>query len=106
MKVVWYTKAERTWLRTLQHIHAEFGYRSAITFRQETSKVSKQIAKFPQSGTIEPLLTSSEFEFRSVFCGVYNKLIYHVSDEAIYIVDVWDTRREPKKQAAETINAA
>ena len=103
MKIIWDIKAKDTWLKTLLYIQAEFGYRSALKFRKETSKASEQIAKFPQSGSIEPLLTSSKFEFRSVLFGVYNKLIYHISEEAIYIVDVWDTRREPKQQADETI---
>ena len=102
MKLVWYTKAKSTWYRTLLHIHAEFGYRAALTSRKETSKASKQIVKFPQSGPIEPLLQPAEFEFRSVFCGTYNKLIYYISEESIYITDVWDTRREPEAQANET----
>lgn len=102
MRIVWSNKAKLAWLETLNYIHAEYGYRSALAFRNETSQVSAQLKKFPQSAPVELLLESARYEFRSVVLGAHNKLIYHVSGNAIYVVDLWDTRREPKKQAAET----
>lgn len=104
MKVVWYSKAGKTWQETLRYIHSEYGYRSAAKFRKETTAAVKQIKKFPKSAPIEDLLRNSEFEFRSFVFGVHNKLIYYIAKDAIYIADIWDTRREPKTQADETIN--
>jgi len=103
MKVVWYTKAKETWQKTLQYVRLEYGYRSAIHFREDTNAVVKQIKTFPNSASIEELLQGSEFEFRSVAFGEYNKLIYYIAKDAIYVADIWDTRREPKNQADETI---
>lgn len=103
MKVVWYTKAEKTWRETLQYIYSEYGYHSAVHFRKETNVVVKQIRDFPNSAPIEDMLKNSEFEFRSVAFGEHNKLIYYIAKDAIYVADIWDTRREPKNQANETM---
>ncbi len=56
MKVVWYTKAKETWQKTLQYVRLEYGYRSAIHFREDTNAVVKQIKTFPNSAPIEELL--------------------------------------------------
>ena len=49
-------------------------------------------------GPIEPLLEHLNQDIRSVFVTPYTKYIYIVRGEIIYILDVWDTRREPKQQ--------
>ena len=106
MTIKWSHKAEQTWYKTLQRINDDFGYHSAVKFRKETTAAVKQIKKFPKSGTPEDLLASADKEYRGLLFGEYNKMIYFIaeSENAIHIDDIWDTRREPKTQANETVN--
>lgn len=105
MIVKWSQRAERSWYKTLQQINDEFGYQSAVKFRKETSAAVKQILKFPKSGPPEDLLASADKEYRGLTFGTYNKMIYCITEteEEIHLDDIWDTRREPKKQADETV---
>ena len=52
---------------------------------------------------MEPLLSNRPMAYRSVVINKLNKMIYYISntDDVIYIVDFWDTRREPNAQAAQ-----
>ena len=106
MIVKWSQKAERSWYKTLQRVDEEFGYRSAVKFRQETSTAVKQIRKFPKSGPPEDLLSSADKEYRGLTFGAHNKMIYYIAEaeDEIHLDDIWDTRREPKNQAEETLN--
>ena len=103
MNIKWSLGAERAWNKALHHIYDEFGYRAAVEFRAETKKIINQIRKFPNSGSPEDLLPI-ESDYRSILIGQYSKLIYEVLEEEIHIDDVWDTRREPKKQAQNTMH--
>jgi plasmid stabilization system protein ParE len=105
MTIKWSQKAEKAWYKTLQQINDDFGYRSALKFRKETTIAVKQIKKFPKSGPPEDLLALADKEYRGLSFGEYNKMIYYIAEaqEAIHIDDIWDTRREPKQQADETI---
>jgi plasmid stabilization system protein ParE len=105
MTIKWAQKAEKSWYETLQQINNDFGYRSALKFRKETTTAVKQLKKFPKSGPPEDLLASADKEYRGLLFGEYNKMIYYIAEveAAIHIDDIWDTRREPKNQAEETI---
>ena len=105
MTIKWSHKAERSWYQTLMQINDNFGYRSAVKFRKETSVAVKQIRKFPKSGPPEDLLASADKQYRGLPFGEYNKMIYYIAEaeDAIHIDDIWDTRREPQNQANETI---
>jgi plasmid stabilization system protein ParE len=105
MTIKWSLKAERLWYKTLLQINDDFGYRSAVKFRKETKDAIKQLKKFPKSGPPEDLLASTGKEYRGLLFSEYNKMIYLIAEAegAIHIDDIWDTRREPKNQAEETI---
>ena len=105
MTIKWAQKAERAWYKTLQKINDDFGYHSAFKFRKETTAVIKQLKKFPKSGRHEDLLACADKEYRGLLFSEYNKMIYYIAEAegAIHIDDIWDTRREPKNQANETI---
>ena len=40
--------------------------------------------------------------YRSVIINGLNKMVYRVDGNIIYIVDFWDTRREPVSLASQT----
>ena len=40
--------------------------------------------------------------YRSVIINGLNKMVYRIDGDIIYVVDFWDTRREPVSQAVQT----
>jgi len=57
---------------------------------------TSQIESFPKSGTIEPNLKRSGKEYRYIIRGhKHYKIIYRVEDTIIYIIDVFDCRKDP-----------
>ena len=48
-------------------------------------------------GAIEPLLIGREEEYRHIVVKPYFKIIYRVEGDTIYMIDIWDTRRNPEK---------
>lgn len=55
-----------------------------------------QIESFPKSGTIETNLKSSGKEYRYILRGHKRyKIIYRISGTIIYIIDVFDCRKDP-----------
>lgn len=51
----------------------------------------------PYLGKAEIMLAYHELEYRSIMLSKPFKLIYTIYEDCIYLVDIWDTRREPKK---------
>ena len=58
----------------------------------------ERICKFPESGTLEPLLKDEEFTYRFVHIQKRIKLIYRFDErqQTIFIVDVWNTKMLPQ----------
>lgn len=56
----------------------------------------------PYIGQIDPLYADRPLTYRSVIINGLNKMVYRIDGDIIYIVDFWDTRREPNKQASQT----
>lgn len=57
-----------------------------------------QLEQFPQSGAIEANLKRLEGEYRYLVRGHSKyKVVYKVEGNAIYIVDVFDCRKDPKQ---------
>ena len=59
----------------------------------------------PNMGKIEPYLANQPFLYRSIVVSRINKIVYRTHDNIVYIVALWDTRREPTKQAHQTIES-
>ena len=63
-------------------------------------KLIPLLASNPYMGKIEPLLINRKgHEYRSLVIHEHFKLIYYIdlSQNILYIVDLWDTRREPSR---------
>ena len=59
----------------------------------------KLLQSNPGMGKKEPLLEKEPEGYRSIVVHQNYKLVYYVESDIIYIVDLWDTRREPDAQA-------
>lgn len=99
MEIVWAEEAFRAWQDTIDYIVVEFGAHAAEKFYKQTEKWQDVLSSSPLAGKIEPLLNNRSRSYRSIVITKQNKLIYYIENETIFIVDFWDTRREPKQQA-------
>ncbi|MBO7069634.1 MAG: type II toxin-antitoxin system RelE/ParE family toxin [Bacteroidaceae bacterium] len=99
MEIIWAEEAFRAWQDTIDYIVKEFGVRAAEKFYKKTEEWQDVLSSSPMVGKIEPLLNNRSRSYRSIVITKQNKLIYYIEDETIFIVDFWDTRREPLQQA-------
>lgn len=99
MEIIWAEEAFRAWQDTIDYIVEEFGVRAAEKFYKKTEEWQNVLSSSPKAGKIETLLNNRSRSYRSIVITRQNKLIYYIEDETIFIVDFWDTRREPLQQA-------
>ena len=99
MKIQWAAEARSRWRETALYIYQEWGSVSLRKFKNSTEDWQDKLESFPEIGSIEPLLIGKQHPYRSVLISTYNKIIYYIDNDTIYIVDFWDTRREPNSQA-------
>ena len=95
LKIVWTNFA----ISELKSIYAFYKYKASISVAgkiKERIFISvKQLQNHPLSGTIEENLTETEYEYRYIVEGNY-KIIYRIEDKIVYIIDIFDCRRNPQ----------
>lgn len=74
-----------------------WGLKIARQFHENIIKTEKRLVMNPKMGHPEPLLLDKLFEYRSIIVQKNFKLVYRIDSEkeVLFIVDLWDTRREP-----------
>lgn len=102
MKVVWQESAKVGRREVAAYIRKEFGIKRVKRFRQEIDDVVTTLMRSPNIGSIDALYTNRPLTYRSIIVNGLNKIVYRIDGDIIYIVDFWDTRREPKNQASKT----
>ena len=98
MLVKWFEKAQQHWDEQLEYCAETFGIKTALDCVAIAESKIDWICKFPESGTLEPLLRDEEFTYWFVHIQKRIKLIYRYDEQqqTIYIVDVWNTKMLPK----------
>lgn len=99
LNIQWATEARERWRETASYIRREWGMIALRKFKEKTEECQDRLEGFPALGKIEPLIEGRNKLYRSLVLTEQNKIIYFVEDNTIFIVDFWDTRREPKAQA-------
>ena len=99
MKVMMTDFARQQVRKTAKYINKEFGKTSKDDFLLKVKHTKQLLESNPYLGPKEPLLANRASAYRSVVINHLNKMVYRILEEHIEIVDFWDTRREPKKQA-------
>ena len=102
MRVVWYPEAAKRLRQVISYIQTEYGSKSCTKFLKEAYRTERLLAKNPYLGAIEPFLADAPVQYRSIVVNRLNKIVYWINGDVIEIVDCWDTRREPEKQAQQT----
>lgn len=99
--IVHWTKRAKTELQeVVRYITLEFGYTYAVDFLEDVDKWVMWMSENPGISPQEPLLTDRKIFYRSRKVGKYNKLIFRNTSKTLYIVDLWDMRRDPNRLAS------
>lgn len=100
-KVKWQQRAEQELYRLLVKGFLDFGEGTANNFADKVAKLNEHLCRYPETGFPEPLLMGRKKLYRARHILKRFKLIYYYaeSSDTVHVVDIWDTRREPKKLA-------
>ena len=102
MRVIWDDDASEKLVNALEYGRNTFGERVMKKFYTRILDYEKLLQSNPGMGKKEPLLEKEPEGYRSLVVHPNYKLVYYVDGDTIYIVDLWDTRREPATQSSAT----
>ena len=89
----------------LKSIYQFYKHNASITvarnIKERIYSSVKQLHNHPLSGAIENNLTDSEYKYRYLVENNY-KIIYRYHNNNIYIVDIFDCRRNPEEMKLST----
>jgi len=97
MKVVWLSKARRSFVKTLKYVQEHFGEMVALALYDEVDANNDYLAKNPYLGKIEPLLEERAIEYHCMIVKKLNKIIYRIDGNLVIVVDFWNLRMNPEK---------
>lgn len=98
MNYEWKKKAETELDKVSTYCVEQFGNRIAEKFIDAIDQQVKRLTKYPELGFPEPLLAERRRKYRSLMVNEHFKLVYYYdeSEDTLFIIDLWDTRREPQ----------
>ncbi len=102
MKIRWHKRAAAQLYQVEEYVLRDFGERVRQEFMDEVEQAVLALADMPTMGKIDPLFAHRKQNYRSIIVRRLNKVVYYVKDDILHIAAFWDTRREPKNQAAQT----
>ena len=94
MKVVVSERAKRNRNQIARYILHDFGENTLLEFRKAYRDTKRFLAEHPEGGQ-EELNLSNDKKYRFTVVNGLTKLVYRIEGEVVYVVDMWDTRREP-----------
>ena len=96
MKLVYTEQSLNSLEETLNFIAPKVNYAKLIEIRNEILDAADTLLLHPLKGGKEPYLEHLELGHRRLIVGHY-KIIYRVTNEEIYITDIFDSRQDPIK---------
>jgi plasmid stabilization system protein ParE len=103
MRIIINDEAKKRIRETARYIHKKFGKKARLDFKSEIEHIVKLLHDNPSIGPAEPYLADAPVLYRSIVVNHLNKMVYWIDGDVIEIVDFWDCRCEPKKQAEQII---
>ena len=95
MKVRFTRQARIEFFRIVDVFTEYAGQRYAQTFIDKVTDIGSLLNKFPFAGHPEPLLKERKRLYRAKSINENYRVIYYVAKTYIWIVDIWDRRRNP-----------
>lgn len=96
MKLVFTEQSLNSLEETLNFIAPKVTYAKLIEIRNEILDAADTLLLHPLKGGKGPYLEHLELGHRRLIVGHY-KIIYRVTNEEIYITDIFDSRQDPAK---------
>lgn len=96
MRLLWTPLAIMRHRQIYDYLATNFGRRSAIKYIKDVAKIEKMLIKNPFIGSREKLLDDNNIEYRSLNINDINKIVYYIDKQNIYIVSIWNMRRNPE----------
>ena len=97
MKLQFIKQAREEFLRIVS-VFAEYaGPRSADKFIKRVNDRGATLLKYPEIGHPEMLLADRQRKYRSISLNTNYSLVYYMTMTTIWIVDIWDRRKDPAK---------
>lgn len=100
MQVKWNKSARNTFDTAIGYGLTQFGEKAAADFYRQITDTEHLLAGHPHLGKTEPLLAHRKQEYRSLVVHQHYKIVYYIKGQTIRIVDLWDTRANPKRLTA------
>lgn len=94
IKIIWDDEAKRSLRSIFNYIKNKESVRVAKKVKNEIVALTKELVIFPEKFEKEPVLKDEPENYRYKVIWSY-KIIYEVTDEAIYILDIFHTSRDP-----------
>ena len=93
----WRKSAKAQLKKSVTYCVQQFGKHVALRFIDSIDHQVNLLASHPHLGSIEPRLENRKRTYRSLVVHEHFKLVYYidVQKDLLYIVALWDTRREP-----------
>ena len=95
MKVVVSERAKRNRNQIARYILHDFGENTLLEFRKAYRDTKRFLAEHPEGGQEELNLSNDKHKYRFTVVHGLTKVVYRIEGEVVYVVDMWDTRREP-----------
>jgi len=96
MKLYYTHKAARS-LNNIYEFLCEKNIRAAAVIHNEILDEVEKLLLFPLMAPVETELQDRLFEYRSLVIHHTYKVVYRIDEQIIYIIDIWDCRRNPEK---------
>jgi plasmid stabilization system protein ParE len=93
MQIIWDSKANQDLNDNISHI-AKQSTQNALMVLDTLLALPNSLKKFPYSYPIEPFYNKENIRFITKWSF---KMVYYVTDDAIYIIRVFNTNMHPKR---------
>jgi plasmid stabilization system protein ParE len=94
LKIIWDNEAKKSLRNIYNHIKSRESIEVAKKVRNEISSQAKSLNDFPERFEKEHNLDDEPGNYRYKVIWSY-KIIYEITKEAIYILDIFHTSRDP-----------
>ena len=98
-KIIWEENATTALLEHTEYARLEFGNSTVKRWQKEKYTIEWRLKRYPVSYPLEEILQERSILYRC--CHLMNrrfKIIYYYNEteDTVHIVDIWDTRMNPK----------
>ena len=91
------TRSARTQLRKIHtYYKIKASEKIALQIIDKLLDAVEELVVLPSIGTIEPNLVHLKLSYKFIVCGNY-KIIFRVTEDKLYVTDIFDCRQEPRK---------